>query len=361
MPGTTDAAAVPDGTPSPLPPLTDTYDALYGTQYGVWYRDARRFAPKTTVVDVEAVEPTFLDWLDADSLVLGDDGGAGLGRAAKVVELSDDDEAGRGEEGDDDDDDDDEGIQFPALSAVVRDAVAEYGAVFPKLNWSAPLDASWIMPGNTLRCQTPNDVYLLVKSSDFAMKDLGQMRELQACGREPRPRLELVLKKWFEMPKAHEFRVFVRAGHAIAACQRDVTFYEHLQDADTQARIAAQLRAFYENEVAHMPCALADMVFDVYLTRTLERCFLIDINPWLPRTDPLLWTYDELDEAAPHPHALRSPIPLRLLTSAAQASQSMPTYSANMYPADVVEIGSGQDVAAFARTWQETLAQAAAG
>ena len=46
------------------------------------------------------------------------------------------------------------------------------GEVFCKLNWSAPRDATWISLGNSLKCTTPAQVYLLLKSSEFVQYDL---------------------------------------------------------------------------------------------------------------------------------------------------------------------------------------------
>lgn len=45
--------------------------------------------------------------------------------------------------------------------------------VVPKLDWSAPKDATWISATNSMECRTPNDVYLL-KSSNFITHDLEQ-------------------------------------------------------------------------------------------------------------------------------------------------------------------------------------------
>ena len=42
---------------------------------------------------------------------------------------------------------------------------------------------------------------------------------------------------------------------------------------------------------------LKDFIFDVYLTKDLERVWLVDVNAWLPRTDPLLWSFDDLEGA----------------------------------------------------------------
>ncbi|WFD19300.1 hypothetical protein MCAP1_001525 [Malassezia caprae] len=309
--------------------------SLLATQYGTWYPWLRQNTPKSVVIDLEEVEPAFVQWLDEDGLALSD--------------ANDDHRVQRSIPRDDDaevlsepsDDGDENGAYFPALSARIAEVLRDFHAVFPKLNWSAPQDAAWIMPGHTLKCQTPNDVFLLLKSSDFAMKDLVQLRELQkACEAErrpERPRLQLVLKKWFDMPRSHEFRCFVRDGQLIGACQRDVTYYEHLQDPAVQAQIQRMLAKCYRAHIA--PHAPTNIVWDVYLTRHLDRAFVMDLNPWLPRTDTLLWTFDEL-HAAP---ALE-PVPLRVLTSAAQATQALPTYSAHMVPADVVAMSQGQMV-----------------
>lgn len=328
---------------------TDAITSLLATQYGAWYPKHKSHAPKSIVIDISAVEPSFIDWLDEDSVVLSDKNNAHFTRTlprdddAEVMSAPSDDE------------DADEGAYFPALNAEIERALEAYAAVFPKLNWSAPQDAAWIMPGNVLRCQSPNDVYLLLKSSDFAMQDLVQLRELaSACeaeGRTERPRLQLVLKKWFDMPRSHEFRCFVRNGRLVAISQRDISFYEHLQDTVTQEHIKSTIVAFYTEQLASM--VPHTIVFDVYLTRNLEKCYLIDLNPWLDRTDTLLWSGEELEHMQPG-----EDVPLRLLTSPAQASQSLPIYSAHMVPSDVVELSQGENIAEFAQKWASQLQEA---
>ena len=333
----------------PKPSRTDTTTALWATQYGAWYPNHKRYTPKSIVIDLESVEPRFVEWLDEDGVVLAN---ANDSRHARTLPQNDEAEVMS-----EPSDDEDEGAFFPALNAEIERALQAYGAVFPKLNWSAPQDAAWIMPGHTLRCQTPNDVYLLIKSSDFAMKDVVQLRELaQACeadSRYQRPRLQLVLKKWFDMPRSHEFRCFVRDAHVVAACQREISFYEHLQNTATQERIQSMLMDFYNENMAQT--TPPDIVFDVYLTKNLDSCFLIDLNPWLDRTDTLLWTGEELEQADAQP----TRIPLRVLTSPAQASQALPTYSAHMVPADVIELSQGEHIAEFAQKWSSQLQEAA--
>lgn len=112
-----------------------------------------------------------------------------------------------------------------------------------------------MIPGQNLKCQNPADVYLLLKSSDFISHDLDHA--LEGCidypprpsvptppataqpppelGEEELARLtisggsgdtsasqrpyefELVLKKWFDMPKSQEWRCFVREGVFLGA------------------------------------------------------------------------------------------------------------------------------------------------
>jgi hypothetical protein len=106
-----------------------------------------------------------------------------------------------------------------------------------------------MVPGPALKCQSPADVYLLLKSSDFISHDLDHAFDgcvdydpatvveeelVQATSKlsvegssdtdsddddgdaPPRKRLakqypfELVLKQWYDMPKSQEWRCFVR-------------------------------------------------------------------------------------------------------------------------------------------------------
>lgn len=89
-----------------------------------------------------------------------------------------------------------------------------------------------MVAGPPLKCQTPADIYLLLKSSDFIAHDLDHAFD-GCCDHPPAVELadsignlnieeqastalrrgfefELVLKKWFDMPKSQEWRCFVR-------------------------------------------------------------------------------------------------------------------------------------------------------
>ena len=68
---------------------------------------------------------------------------------------------------------------FPDLVEKVTQSIHRLGgAVLPKLNWSAPRDAMWIAPGNSLKCVCPGEVILLLKSSNFIAHDISRVSVL---------------------------------------------------------------------------------------------------------------------------------------------------------------------------------------
>lgn len=126
---------------------------------------------------------------------------------------------------------------FPELDAKIREAVEQYGAVFPKLNFSSPRvsiyvacgsfvsstysgfvtiqDAAWMLPaGSPMKCTSPSDVYMLLKSSDFVLHDIDPAHVFEGCepaeGEGPAYDLELVLRKWYPVDRSRELRCFVR-------------------------------------------------------------------------------------------------------------------------------------------------------
>ena len=81
------------------------------------------------------------------------------------------------------------------LKNAVSDAIRKFGgSVFPKLNWSAPKDACWMLPNRDLKCSTLSDILLVMKSSKFVEYDLSG--RIQQKERIP---LELVLREWAEI------------------------------------------------------------------------------------------------------------------------------------------------------------------
>ncbi len=188
------------------------------------------------------------------------------------------------------------------------------GNVVPKLNWSAPKDAAWISATNNMECRTPNDVYLLLKSSDFITHDLEQAfdgcvddsnvasHSSESSGDnlalEPHTLealdipFHLILRKTITaLATSLEFRCFVRARQLLCICQRDLNHYSFLPG------LMRTLRPLIQNFFdANLKKSFPDdnFVFDLYIPPPHARAWLIDINPWAPRTDPLLFSWLEI-------------------------------------------------------------------
>lgn len=245
---------------------------ILNCQFGEWYKLFRKDTPKTRVLDCPE---DFRQWLLADGMILPDNG-----------ELSD-----NNSDQSDSDDDSDAGFTQasaipPAFDSLVKETIRSLsGEVAPKLNWSAPRDAVWISPTNDMRCINANDVYMLIKSSDYCTFDL-----TQSLGNKGPSKLTLVLREWFDIHRSLEFRCFVKDGKLVGACQRDLNYYDFLEPLRT--KIEDLLSDFSKKLVEKFPDS--SFVFDAYIPKSYNRVWLIDINPWLERTDTLLFDWDDL-------------------------------------------------------------------
>jgi len=207
---------------------------------------------------------------------------------------------------DDDDDSDEEesdpSIHWPDIHKQVTSSISELsGAVAPKLNWSAPKDATWISATNNMQCNSSNEVYLLLKSSNFITHDLEHA--FDGCDNDSSSDsntltikdipYHLVLRKWIQINPSVEFRCFVRRRKLIGICQRDLNHYDFLEPMIDILRDLIQ--EFFD---LRLKTSFTDenFAFDVYIPAPHKRVWLMDINPWAPRTDPLLFSWLELLE-----------------------------------------------------------------
>ena len=128
---------------------------------------------------------------------------------------------------------------FPSLCFQINQTITDLGgAVFPKLNWSSPKDATWISLDSSLKCTNINDIFLLLKSSDFISHDLNHPYEnvidAASCKVD---QYFLVLKKWCNLFPSMEFRVFVKDKTIVGICQRDIcNYYDFLSDLKEEFR-----------------------------------------------------------------------------------------------------------------------------
>jgi hypothetical protein len=251
------------------------------------------------------------------------------------------------------------------------------GKVAPKLNWSAPKDATWIAATNSMECTTPNDIYLLLKSSDFVTHDLQHAfddteeeegKEASTINEAPWIPYHLVLRKWITLNPSVEFRCFVRNRRLIALCQRDLNHFEFLFKMEDQLR--QTITDFFE---AKLKDTFPDpnFTFDVYVPPPHNRVWLVDLNPWAPRTDPLLFSWLELLTL---PEPTESPVAevdeeedddvetmftpeFRLVKRDDPEAYGFttPQYSAHKLPRDVVDASRGGEgnLREFANQWRE--------
>jgi len=271
--------------------------------------------------------------------------------------LSDDDDNDHEEE------EDVEGQQysFPALDARIRQVVKEYGSVFPKLNFSSPKDASWILPPSSpLKCTCPADVYLLLKSSDFVSHDLSKDSIFEGCeflppASSPPYELELVLRKWYSVDRSRELRCFVRQDILLGISQRDFNYYDFLNEPATGAQIIMAVERFWQMNIKGNWESSGDYIFDILLTRDLSGAHIIDFNPYAPRTDPLLFTYEDLFTLLTRN---RSSTPqLKVIDSRTHpaVTRNAPMNQHNMIPFEALNLSSGRDIEQFSDLWQEEI------
>ncbi|KAJ1430228.1 D123-domain-containing protein [Ochromonadaceae sp. CCMP2298] len=260
----------------PDPRFCATAHDISQCQFDKWYH---LFPGKTFKSRVIPLSKEFIDYLGEDGVILPDSAGRYFAHDA----LSDDEDTTETET--------ERAIcthNFAHLEQQMRQALAELGEVAVKMNWSAPLDATWML-GGSLKCRSTADIYTLLKSSDRVTFDLERMYDLCEDGaylQLQQQRIEqhndsqqrqqqqlsleeggevgeiekvgevggqeggggssghvivrgilgpkqpiLVLRKWATLNPAMEFRIFLCGGRIAGACQRDCcTYYDFLQD-----------------------------------------------------------------------------------------------------------------------------------
>ena len=118
----------------------------------------------------------------------------------------------------------------------------------------------------------------------------------------------LVLRSFFTPHQALEFRCFVKQRSLVAIVQRDLNHYNFLQR--MRPAITARAKELFDSKL-RFTFPDGNFTFDVYIPevhnlnavndsgdddpgKKLGKARLIDINPWAPRTDALLFGWDEL-------------------------------------------------------------------
>ncbi|KAJ5936064.1 hypothetical protein N7454_005362, partial [Penicillium verhagenii] len=275
----------------PFPPIT--YSHILHCSYHDWHPRYRTLAPKSRVIPLT---PQFVTYLRSDGIVL----------PPEPTRPRDDDDLDTFS--DSGDEAEDPSTEWTDIHTQIKDTIAEFGKVTPKLNWSAPKDATFMSATNDTKCATPNDVYLLLKSSDFITHDLEHpfddcvpdnidSTNGDAPGApvvdSPTPDVpyHLVLRKYANFNPSLEFRCFVRNRKLLCMCQRDLNYFDFLFDMRDLFR--SRIQAFFDEKLRDT-FPDPNFTFDVYVPAPHQRVWLVDINPWAQRTDSLLFSWLEI-------------------------------------------------------------------
>ncbi|KAK9792491.1 hypothetical protein WJX73_008072 [Symbiochloris irregularis] len=266
-------------------------------QFGQWYPTFEKLTFKSVIIDLpeEVIEHLLQDgvYVAASSRALPKRSQAGqLEESSSCVDWEEDTE------------DEDEGSQvgmFPEFCADLDKAIKHLGGrVIPKLNWSCPLDATWISSSGSMLCTCSDEVFLLLKSSDRVMHDMTSAFEGCPPSQLQPPRLQLALRRYLDLRPEREFRCFVHQHMLIGISQRHITdFFPTLVDQRMEF-----LHAITEFHAANLQCKfiLPDYTCDVYIN-TKGQVRLVDFNPIGGTTSPLLFQWEELPFSKPQYHA----------------------------------------------------------
>lgn len=340
-----------------FPPVRKSH--ILNCSFPCWHLRYRSITPRARTVPLT---PAFLTYLREDGIVLPEEEPESAITSLSDSEDPEDESTTEGTEiaGD-------PTARFPEVHQQIIDAISALGGrVAPKLNWSSPKDAAFISATNTLECRTPGDIYLLLKSSDFITHDLEHalddcVGDEERLGEiDPGPEninFHLVLRKWFQLNPSVEFRCFVRNRKLLGITQRDLNHYEFLEP--MKAELVETIESFFEEKLRDT-FPDPDFVFDVYIPQSDrdKKVWLIDINPFAPRTDALLFSWTELLEQNLGEHEVDDAgVELRLVRKDDPEAYSFTTsqYSASKMPKEVVDAGVNGDEAIweFAARWRE--------
>jgi hypothetical protein len=220
--------------------------------------------------------------------------------------------------------------KFKDFHNQLRETIKKFGSVAPKLNWSAPQDATWITTSRNMRCYSTSDLFLLLKSSDYLNHDMYHAFDDTIDYNEKAPPkfgVELILRKWVDINPSLEFRCFVRDRQLIAISQRDLNYYSFLDD--LRDELMEKIGIFFD-DVLMSKFDSNSFVFDVYLPKPFTKVYLIDINPFQRSTESLLFSWNELATMK----VSNSDIIFRLVTEHNNGRFATKAHSQNHVPMD---------------------------
>jgi hypothetical protein len=360
-------------------PIPSTSHPYYHCSIAYWYPIFSDITFRTILLPLS---DAVADWLVQDGITLPDIDGAFPTRVRD--EYDSDDEYGDNDDGSNTSSDhgsersrsssnshpDPPPELLDVYARLESGIVALGGSVIPKMQWSCPKDASWMLPNNTLKCATPDEVFLLLKSSDRVAHDIETMNGLRQSNSQAErsssdspkstiasPNEEerdnfghvIAVKKWYDLKPGREFRCFVKDGVLFAISQRDGEFHQHL--VDNLKTYRDDIVSFFYTSIRPR-LSMKDIVFDCYVPQNSAKLRLMDFNPYGGEycTQPLLFTWEEIHSIAADSNSRNTStrVDMRVITDPQATGAIAPSETA-MYgvPYDFVHDGATEQLRAF--------------
>eukprot|EP00429_Kryptoperidinium_foliaceum_P052391 CAMPEP_0176075504 /NCGR_PEP_ID=MMETSP0120_2-20121206/37738_1 /TAXON_ID=160619 /ORGANISM="Kryptoperidinium foliaceum, Strain CCMP 1326" /LENGTH=355 /DNA_ID=CAMNT_0017409209 /DNA_START=60 /DNA_END=1124 /DNA_ORIENTATION=+ len=317
--------------------------------FAAWYS---KFRPITFKSEVIPLPEDFVKYLMADGIQA-----VGATRADDDERSSNASWADGGGDGESSSSDEIPDASFPELETQVQKAIDRLGgAVLPKLNWSAPKDARWLQ--NTLKCTSPDEVFMLLKASDFVAHDLCHSFDHCATSRTRPDEFTLVLRRWRDLHESSEFRCFVSDSVLFAVSQRQTGgLFKHLGDQSERDVLMREIKGFFEEYIVE-DFPLRRYVFDVYVGSAPQRKMrLVDFSPWGPTTDPCLFDWPELAGLAAEARPEAAP-EMRVVLEEVDRRPRAERYSE--LPLELAQLSAGEGLEDLIRKADDLLQQKAA-
>ena len=215
------------------------------------------------------------------------------------------------------------------------------GSVIPKFTWSVPIDAKWISHDKSLKCQTPDEVMMLIKSSDFVTHDIEHA--FDDCNESESPSCKqtlchkLNLREWVDIIPSSEFRCFVKNNALVGISQRHCdTFFP---DLTTKVDfIKEKITNFFLAKI-QFKFSNVNFIFDVFLDK--QEVKLLDFNAFNSSTESLLFTWEEIKNDSLKGGTLE----FRLVESKGCINSN--PHQWHSYPMDFLHLSAGLDYNKF--------------
>lgn len=157
---------------------------------------------------------------------------------------------------------------------------SDVGAAFVRLGTRAPLDSALFVEGS-LQVDGGTEALEVLLQSERVFDDLCLMQE---CGYSP----GVVIRPWLELAPGTELRAFIKGRQLVGLSQRHVDRV-HPELVARAPELEDAVRRRCDDLAPRWP--LDDLVVDFVVTD--EAAMLVDLHPFLPWTDPVLFSWEQ--------------------------------------------------------------------